>query len=217
MVIRAICCYVFTLPTVLCLFVSWGFEDTYLVNACRHTRCSCSVSCCSCSSVRSLFMIAHTCMFVNKWLHAIDHILSSKPNAIDRYRYKPKVPYVLMHAYSRVPFAWLGDTGNYQRWALRRLGVRNPIGPWTPGQHRALSAGKHRTFEKTTYTLVTSIFAAMFVDYISSSRPIVVLCTPNGKSDARLTLFDVSGRTIFFVVNQPSVALEYQVRTESQT
>ena len=36
--------------------------------------------------------------------------------------------------------------------------------------------------------------------------------TPNGKSDARLTLFDVSGRTAVRVAYQPSVVLEYEVQ-----
>ena len=43
MVIRAVCCYVFTLHVVICLFVSEGFQYTCLVNACRHARRSCAV------------------------------------------------------------------------------------------------------------------------------------------------------------------------------
>ena len=51
------CCYECMLP-----LVSYGFEDVCLVNACRHTRCSCSFVC-------FLFItIAH--MLVSKCLHA---------------------------------------------------------------------------------------------------------------------------------------------------
>ena len=101
------CCYVCTLPMALRPFVSYCFEYICLVNACRHTRCSCPV--CLQPVLVYLFIVhdrTHACSLINGCMLLTTYYLQkTKNNANDRCRYRAKVPYALINTWTRVPFA----------------------------------------------------------------------------------------------------------------